>query len=68
MRPSHAHKPSGYYQFQACANQVKFDYVFHPEAFSTQPVAMTAIDDQTPLPSYDQPSDHLALTAHFDWH
>ena len=35
---------------------------------SAQPVAVPVIDDQTPLPSYDQPSDHLALMAHFNWH
>ena len=50
----------------ARANMV--DYVFYTEAFRAQPVAVPVIDDQTPLPSYEQPSDHLALMAHFDWH
>jgi hypothetical protein len=43
------------------------DYVFYPETVRAQPVAVPVIDDQTPLPSYDHPSDHLALLAHFEW-
>ena len=43
------------------------DYVFYTKGFWAQPVAVPVIDDQTPLPAHDQPSDHLALMAHFDW-
>jgi mRNA deadenylase 3'-5' endonuclease subunit Ccr4 len=50
----------------ARANMI--DYVFYTEALRAQPVAVPVIDDQPPLPSYDQPSDHLALMAHFNWH
>lgn len=51
----------------ANARAKMIDYVFYPETVQAQPVAVPMIDDQTPLPSYDQPSDHLALTAHFEW-
>jgi endonuclease/exonuclease/phosphatase family metal-dependent hydrolase len=59
---------AGTYTCNANARANMVDYVFYTEAFRAQPVAVPVINDQTPLPSYDQPSDHLALTAHFDWH
>ncbi len=59
---------AGTYTCNASARANMLDYVFYTEAFRVQPVAVPVIDDQTPLPSYDQPSDHLALMAHFDWH
>jgi mRNA deadenylase 3'-5' endonuclease subunit Ccr4 len=58
---------AGTYTCNANARAAMIDYVFYSEAFRTQPVAIPVIDDQTPLPSYDQPSDHLALMAYFDW-
>lgn len=58
---------AGTYTCNANARANMVDYVFYTEAFRAQPVAVPVIDDQTPLPSYDQPSDHLALMAHFDW-
>ena len=58
---------AGTYTCNANARAHMIDYVFYTEAFRAQPVAVPVIDDQTPLPSYDQPSDHLALMAHFDW-
>ena len=51
----------------ANARAKMIDYVFYPETVRAQPVAVPVIDDQTPLPSYDHPSDHLALMAHFEW-
>jgi endonuclease/exonuclease/phosphatase family metal-dependent hydrolase len=59
---------AGTYTCNANARATMLDYVFYTEAFRVQPGAIPVIDDQTPLPSYDQPSGHLALTAHFDWH
>jgi len=59
---------AGTYTCNANARAHMIDYVFYTEAFRAQPVAVPVIDAQTPLPSYDQPSDHLALMAHFDWH
>ena len=43
------------------------DYLFHGPGLHSEPRALPAIDDRTPLPSPEQPSDHLALTAFFSW-
>jgi mRNA deadenylase 3'-5' endonuclease subunit Ccr4 len=43
------------------------DYLCHPAALRAQPHALPPIDDRTPLPSREQPSDHLAVVASFDW-
>ena len=58
---------AGTYTCNANARANMLDYVFYTGVFRAQPVAVPVIDDQTPLPSYDQPSDHLALMAYFDW-
>jgi endonuclease/exonuclease/phosphatase family metal-dependent hydrolase len=64
----YAHRTSGAtYTCNANARARMIDYVFHTEALRAQPVAVPVIDDQTPLPSSDQPSDHLALMGHFEW-
>lgn len=65
---AYAHRTSGTtYTCNANARARMIDYVFHSEALRAQPVAVPVIDDQTPLPSSDQPSDHLALMSHFTW-
>ncbi len=43
------------------------DYVFHTSGLTARPLDPPAITDDTKLPSPDQPSDHLALVAEFDW-
>jgi mRNA deadenylase 3'-5' endonuclease subunit Ccr4 len=43
------------------------DYVFHTGGLRSRPLDPPPISDDTKLPSTDQPSDHLALVAHFDW-
>ena len=43
------------------------DYVFHTAGLRSRPLDPAPISDDTQLPSPDQPSDHLALVAHFDW-
>ncbi|QJW98530.1 endonuclease/exonuclease/phosphatase family protein [Frigoriglobus tundricola] len=43
------------------------DYVFHTEGLRSRPLEPVHISDDTKLPSPDQPSDHLALVARFDW-
>jgi mRNA deadenylase 3'-5' endonuclease subunit Ccr4 len=64
----YAHRTSGVmYTCNANARARMIDYVFHTEALRAQPVAVPVIDDQTPLPSFEQPSDHLALMTHFVW-
>ena len=43
------------------------DYLFHDGALRAEPFALPAVDDDTPLPSPDQPSDHVAVVARFEW-
>lgn len=43
------------------------DHLFHSAALEAVPLAPPAIDDETVLPSAEQPSDHLALTAEVRW-
>jgi endonuclease/exonuclease/phosphatase family metal-dependent hydrolase len=43
------------------------DYLFCSDALRARPIFPAPIDGQTPLPSNDQPSDHLPLAAEFDW-
>jgi|GEM_PF-565760 len=64
----YAHRTSGVmYTCNANARARMIDYIFHTETLRAQPVAVPVIDDQTPLPSFEQPSDHLAIMAHFIW-
>ncbi|HEX4516727.1 MAG TPA: endonuclease/exonuclease/phosphatase family protein [Polyangiaceae bacterium] len=41
------------------------DYVFYRGALQAEPIAPRAIDDETPLPSDEEPSDHLPLMVRF---
>lgn len=43
------------------------DYLFFSSALHADPSAPTQIDKQTILPSAEQPSDHVAIMAAFDW-
>jgi CCR4-NOT transcription complex subunit 6 len=43
------------------------DYLFHTEQLRSRPIDPPAVSDATVLPAPDQPSDHLALLAEFDW-
>jgi len=43
------------------------DYLFHSAALRSLPRDPPALADDTPLPSREQPSDHLALVAEFEW-
>jgi mRNA deadenylase 3'-5' endonuclease subunit Ccr4 len=64
----YAHRTSGVmYTCNANARARMIDYIFHTETLRAQPQAGPEIDDQTPLPSFEHPSDHLALIAHFTW-
>lgn len=49
-------------------SQVKrIDYLLHTGGLESRPHALPAIDVQTPLPSFREPSDHLPIMASFDW-
>jgi mRNA deadenylase 3'-5' endonuclease subunit Ccr4 len=43
------------------------DYLFYSGSLRATPLLPASIDAGTPLPSADQPSDHLPLIAQFDW-
>jgi mRNA deadenylase 3'-5' endonuclease subunit Ccr4 len=44
----------------------RIDYIFHTAGLRAEPARLLGIDDFTPLPSIDEPSDHLALVAAFE--
>ena len=41
----------------------RIDYIFHTAGLKAIPAKLTEIDDFTPLPSANEPSDHLAVLA-----
>jgi mRNA deadenylase 3'-5' endonuclease subunit Ccr4 len=43
------------------------DYLFHSDSLRARPLLPVAISEETPLPSPEQPSDHLPLLSQFDW-
>jgi len=43
------------------------DYLLHTPTLAARPVDPPPVDDQMPLPSDREPSDHRAVTAWFDW-
>jgi mRNA deadenylase 3'-5' endonuclease subunit Ccr4 len=43
------------------------DYLFHTRQLWARPIAPPALRGDTPLPSAEEPSDHVALVAEFDW-
>jgi mRNA deadenylase 3'-5' endonuclease subunit Ccr4 len=49
------------------ANAKLIDYLFHSSALLAKPVGSPRLDDETPLPSLEQPSDHLAIMSEFHW-
>jgi endonuclease/exonuclease/phosphatase family metal-dependent hydrolase len=65
-RDAYAHDPGA----STCnANQVprRIDFLFHTASLVAVPEPIPAIAPETPLPSDEQPSDHLAIAARFDW-
>ena len=45
----------------------QIDYLFHSPNLRSDPYETHAVDDRTVLPSAEQPSDHVAVRARFDW-
>ncbi|MFN0301832.1 MAG: endonuclease/exonuclease/phosphatase family protein [Burkholderiales bacterium] len=43
------------------------DFMFHDASLRSTPIALPPVGDQTPLPGPDEPSDHLAVVARFQW-
>jgi len=44
----------------------RIDYILHSPDFTAAPTPLLAIQDDTPLPSVTEPSDHLAIEARMD--
>jgi endonuclease/exonuclease/phosphatase family metal-dependent hydrolase len=44
-----------------CAKRI--DYLFHSAAYASDPMPLPEIDDETPLPSETEPSDHLPIAV-----
>ncbi len=55
--------------FTCNSNEIvkRIDYLLHRGPLSAVPHALPAIHATTPLPSLEQPSDHLAVSATFEW-
>jgi len=45
----------------------RIDYLLHRGALTAMPHPVPPIHATTPLPSLEQPSDHLAISATFEW-
>lgn len=43
------------------------DHLFYRGSLRARPVLPAEVGEETPLPSLEQPSDHVPLTAQFDW-
>ena len=63
-RPSHAGEGQGYTANPNGAAKT-IDYLCHRAGLRSSALPLLRIDDRTPLPSAEQPSDHLAVIADF---
>jgi mRNA deadenylase 3'-5' endonuclease subunit Ccr4 len=45
----------------------RIDYLWHGPELTSRPFPLRAITDDTTLPSSEEPSDHVAILAWFDW-
>jgi len=59
------HAAPGVYTCNSSSQPKLIDYIFFRGPVRVRPVALPPLDAATPLPSLDQPSDHLPLIAHF---
>jgi mRNA deadenylase 3'-5' endonuclease subunit Ccr4 len=48
------------------AHAKKIDYILHTRELTADPLALRTIDDMTPLPCPEEPSDHLAIMGRFE--
>ena len=55
--------------FTCNSNEItkRIDYLLHRGALTASPHPVPPIHATTPLPSLEQPSDHLAISATFEW-
>jgi exonuclease III len=43
------------------------DFIFHDRSLRSHPMPLPIVTDTTKLPSFDQPSDHVAVIARMEW-
>ena len=55
------------YTCNASANARILDYLFHDPILRASPYPLPKVENDTPLPGPDQPSDHVAVLASFEW-
>ena len=55
--------------FTCNSNEIvkRIDYLLYRGPLAAEPRALPTIESTTPLPSLEQPSDHLAIGATFEW-
>lgn len=49
------------------AEAKRIDYLFSSSALTPHAIDVRQINDHTPLPSRDEPSDHLLIAARYEW-
>jgi endonuclease/exonuclease/phosphatase family metal-dependent hydrolase len=55
------------YTSNADAKVKRIDFIFHTRELAADPAPMPAIENETPLPSMAEPSDHLPVMATLRW-
>lgn len=55
------------YTCNSNATAKTIDYLFHSAALCATPQPVSPVDDRTPLPGADHPSDHVPVEARFEW-
>jgi mRNA deadenylase 3'-5' endonuclease subunit Ccr4 len=43
------------------------DYIYYNDTLQARPEPLPVVRNETPMPGPEQPSDHVAVTARFDW-
>lgn len=62
-----AGRDTGFYTCNSNAVAKRIDYIFHSRQLNVQLLPQRTIDDLTPLPSADEPSDHLPIIGNVRW-
>jgi mRNA deadenylase 3'-5' endonuclease subunit Ccr4 len=63
---SHAHE-HGVATCNSNQRAKMIDFIFHNDAIASTALELPQVQNDTPLPGPDQPSDHVAVTAHLRW-
>lgn len=66
FRDAYAAQPRAF-TCNANRNARRIDFLFHSSDLVAELADLPMIDNDTPLPTAEQPSDHLAISARFHW-